>query len=422
MQKIEKSVAKISQSIRNQEFICLYRLHDNAFTRQRKLTFGTVVATLIHLSKKSLQIVCNLLGNTMHFEIPPSKQAFSQARQKISYKGFQALHEEGLKPFYENDNIGLWRNYRVFGVDGSLCRLPDSEDAEAYFERWDRGGGERPGKQPIMGRISEVVELSSRIIVSGRLMPWRKSEQTLAHEQLNEVASRMFDFGQTKQLFVYDRGYPSKELIREHLRLGVDCLMRLPRKFNKLIDAAVKEGKNDCLLHPWPDLPEMRILVYKLPSGEKEVLLTTITRAELYPYTSFYEVYHARWGGLEETYKLQKISMELENFAGQSMQAILQEYWANLIAVNLLMMFEVERDGHLDLETPPKDRMNKAVVFGSLRDDIFNLIMAEISIEEFKNKFNKLAGRHRIKIKLGRSYSRVGVNKPKRYHVPRRVC
>lgn len=422
MQNVSEIIVRIKQLNTNREFIEQHCLQPGAFTRQRKLTFGTMIATLIHLSKKSLQIVCNLLGDAMKHEVPPSKQAFSQARHKIAYTGFQALHEEALKMFYSNNSKGLWRGLRVFGVDGSLCRLPDSEDSEVHFERWERGGGKRSGKQPIMGRISEVVELTSRIIISGRLVRWRQSEQTLAREQLNEVVSKMQAFGQAKQLFVYDRGYPAKELIREHINLGAESLMRLPRKFNKLIDAVVEEGKNDHLLQPWPDLPVVRILTYDLPSGEKEVLLTTLINQELYPYQFFYEVYHARWGGLEETYKLQKISMELENFAGQSKQAILQEYWSNLIATNLLMMFEVERDGFLDLEKPPKDRMNKAVVFGSLKDDIFRVMVDECPLEEFQKKFDLLAGRHRIKIRPDRSYSREGVNKPKRYHVYRRVC
>lgn len=422
MQKATAVVTHIQNLIIDPDFIQQYRCHPNAFIRQRKLTFGIVVATLIHLAKKSLQIVCNLLGDSMVYDIPPSKQAFSQARHKISYTGFQALHEESLKTFYLDNTDGLWRGHRAFGVDGSLVRLPDSEDLENHFERWERGGGDRPGKQPVMGRISEVVELTSRIIVSGRFVPWRQSEQVLAKEQLHEVVKKMRSFGQNKLLFVYDRGYPSKALMSEHIHLAAECLMRLPRKFNKLIDAAVQEGQSDCLLQPWPDLPEIRILIYTLASGEKEVLLTTLTNQQDYPYECFFEVYHARWGGLEETYKLQKIGMELENFAGQSTQAVLQEYWANLTAVNLLMIFEIDLDGFLDLEKLTKDRMNKVVVFGSLREDIFKLMMKQVSVEEFQKKFNVFAKRHRIKIRPGRSYSRDGVNKPKRHHVHRRVC
>lgn len=422
MSKITQVAERLRQKIHQETFIREHCCRPGAFSRKRKLTFGTIVATLIHLVKRSLQIVCNLLGDLMQQDTPPSKQAFSQARKKISHTGFQALHEEGVCIFYSDNKEGLWRTHRVFGMDGSLCRLPDSEDIESYFERWERGGGNRPGKQPVMGRISEVVELTSRVVVSGRLVPWRQSEQVLAVEQLNEVVAKMRNCDQPNMLFVYDRGYPSKALIAEHMKLKVEFLLRLPRKFNLAIDRVVEQGSGQYLLKPWSDLPEMRVLVYDLPGGVKEVLLTGLTNQEEYPYESFYEVYHARWGGLEETYKLQKIGMELENFSGQSVQAVLQEYWANLIALNLLAMSEVELEGFLNLEVPPKDRMNRVVVFGSIREDLFRFLDDEISFDIFYRKFEALARRHRIKLRPGRSYSREGVNTPKRHHVHRRVC
>ena len=56
-------------------------------------------------------------------------KAFSQARYKISYTGFKALHEEMLADYYTKNNEGLWKGFWIFGVDGSTCRLLDKKNA-----------------------------------------------------------------------------------------------------------------------------------------------------------------------------------------------------------------------------------------------------------------------------------------------------
>ena len=74
--KIASQVAaKIQSTIANQEFISKHRISLKAFTRNRKLPFGTVVSTILQLAKRSLQIECNLLGER-EMSDPASKQAF----------------------------------------------------------------------------------------------------------------------------------------------------------------------------------------------------------------------------------------------------------------------------------------------------------------------------------------------------------
>lgn len=408
----------LKQLLFDDKYIAEHRLFPKAFTRQRKLAFATIIVSLIHHAKKSLQIVCNLMSDLIKVSKPPSKQAFSQARKKISYTGFKGLFEEALRTFYTNNNKGLWRDYRVFGVDGSLCRLPVSYETEAYFGRWEK---RKDSSQPVLGRLSEVVDITSRMIVSGRLETCRTSEVLLAKEQLLEVVGKMRAFGQNKMLFVYDRGYGSGNLIKDHLDLGVDCIIRLRTRFNSLVDEAVKKGERDVVLQLWKDMPSMRILVCDLSSGEKEILLTTQTDQEKYPYASIFEVYKARWAASEETYKLQKIAMELENFSGKTVQNVLQDYWSNLIALNLMSAFEVEKDGYQEILERVEDKMNRSVVFGSIQEDVFRLLVGEIEHKEFSEKFNQLATRHRIKVRPNRQYSRENVRKMKRHHIFRRV-
>ena len=55
-------IKAIHLSLMDDEFISAHRNQPKAFTRNRKLPFATVVATILKLAKKSLQIECNLLG------------------------------------------------------------------------------------------------------------------------------------------------------------------------------------------------------------------------------------------------------------------------------------------------------------------------------------------------------------------------
>jgi hypothetical protein len=76
-----------------------HKLKSLAFARNRKLTFPVVAAMILRMIKQSLQITCNWLGDLIGVE-PASKQAFSQARQKMSPECFQDMHENGLQTNY----------------------------------------------------------------------------------------------------------------------------------------------------------------------------------------------------------------------------------------------------------------------------------------------------------------------------------
>lgn len=422
MKRAPRAQDLCNKLIHDKHFIDLHKRGLDSFTRYRKLPFATVVATLTHLCKRSLQIECNLLGDILDMQQPASKQAFSKARYKISYTGFEALHEESLKVFYNDNSTGLWHGYRVLGVDGSTSRLPESEDTEAYFGRWDRGGGDRPGKQPINGRVSEIVDLTCGLIVSGRIVPWRISEHTLAHEQILEVTNRMRSWQQEKLLYIFDRGYPSKLFIDQFLELGVDFVFRIPRGFNKKIDAFIQGKEKDCLLNLYTGHPPYRVLKKTLSSGERAVLLTSLTDKNKHSRAQLFRVYSLRWTGCEEGYKLQKISLEFENFIGKAVEAVLQEFWATLLAANLLSMHCIDTEGPRRVENPVGYRINRNVIMGSMREDMLRVLTGQLSPSDFQIKFDRLAARVKVKIRPGRCFSREGVGKPKRHHVPRRVC
>ena len=196
----------------------------------------------------------------------------------------------------------------------------------------------------------------------------------------------------------------------------------MPRSFHPEVDRLFSKIDSDTEIKLASDLPLVRIIVYALPDGDPCVLMTSLTNASLAPAKELSDLYWLRWRGCEEGYKLQKIALELENFSGRGFLTLLQDFWSMILIVNIFQTGCLEEEGPWDISSPPIHRINKSVVFGSLREAALLMILGEMSAAEFQKKFQVLARRFRVKVRPGRSYSRENVGKPKRHHVFRRVC
>lgn len=390
-----------------------------SFTRNRKLTFQTVVSMILRMVKTSIQIACNWLGTFMKTD-PVSKQAFSQARHRLRHTAFQETHADGLRVIYSlAPKEGLWKGYRLIGADGSTLRLPESEELAQEFGRWKTR--ENVAESPPMARISEYTDMTTKLILSGRIAPCKTSEEELAKEQLYEVVLLMRKYGQKKMLFVYDRGYPSREFIQQHLDLGVDFLFRIPKNFNREIKKIYESQESESFLFA-EEWPMLRVIQFDLSSGEREILLTSLTDYNQFSEEDLSSVYHGRWSSMEEGYKRQKITMQMENFSGKTVEAIKQEYWATLTVGNLIEMGCIEIEGHWIPGNLPTRQVNRSVVFGSTRDLTMATALRLVSPNEYSQQFQKIARRSMLKVRPNRSFSRSKVGKPKCNHVYRRSC
>ena len=353
---------------------------------------------------------------------PASKQAFSQARSKLSYTCFQELNDLALQTFYEEDKAGMWKGYRIIAADGSTLRLPESPDTLAHFGRYNCGKNVQPDAGPVMGRISEFTDVMSGLIVSAALLPLSIGEESMAEGQLKLVIEKMKSWNQDNLLFVYDRGYPSKQFILSHLVADVDFVFRIPRGFNKQIDAFVALGKTDGILQLYNDAPPLRVAVFILASGEQEILLTSLVNKGEITYEELFSVYGSRWRAMEEGYKRQKIQFELQNWGTASTMGVLQEFWAMIYITNIVAMSCYELEGPSIPGKNPKERLNRSVLFGSMKEDVLRTLGGEMSAGDFAKKFKKLSGRAKIPVKPGRQFSRDGLGKPKRFFPVPRVC
>lgn len=73
-----------------------------------------------------------------------------------------------------------------------------------------------------------------------------------------------------------------------------------------------------------------------LPSGDLEVLVSSLTDLKTYPTAIFADSYHQRWG-VEEDYKVLKSRLNIENFSSVSVEGVLQDIHAKLLTKTLLL-------------------------------------------------------------------------------------
>src|SRR2546427_12080646 len=73
----------------------------------------------------------------------------------------------------------------------------------------------------------------------------------------------------------------------------------------------------------------VRFVSVRLPTGELEVLATSLLDEQQYPTEEFLNVYHYRWNH-ETFYGVMKGRLDLENFSGQTAEAVRQECFSDL--------------------------------------------------------------------------------------------
>ena len=78
----------------------------------------------------------------------------------------------------------------------------------------------------------------------------------------------------------------------------------------------------------------VRLIRVLLPTGEVEILMTSLLNREDHPAEAFATLYHLRWAQ-EENYKCFKCRVEVENWSGKSALTIDQDFHAKVLALNL---------------------------------------------------------------------------------------
>lgn len=407
---------QLKQLLKSAKFIKDHKVQDVHFTRRRILTFEKIAFTILKLITKSLQIECEFLESDPK-KASPSKQAFSKARYKMKHTGFIELFKETIKGFYRNNHVGTWLGYRIIACDGSTINLPISKEIEEKFDRYKTNATD--GKCPILGRISTFVDVCCGMILDAKIGSTNVGERAMAAEQLPEVTKVMRGLGEENLLYIYDRGYLSKEMIKQHIDLKVDFLFRMQAGVYVHIWKRILDGEMD--FEDEINGHKIRAVGIKLSTGEIELLITSLVDKDKITIDHLNRLYQLRWR-IEECYKKIKVTAQLGNFSGNKLEAILQDFWGHMTICNILTVFMRDKEPPWNPDDIPEYRLNFSVLLGATRDKLRDCLLGKTSEGDFCALFDRVAGRAKVKVRTGRMFERKNIGKPKRGHVFRRVC
>ena len=305
------------------EYLQESKMDPEDFTRRRKMPFPDLIRFMLTRRKGSTQNELERFFDLMDMERNMTQQAFSEARLKIKDSAFSRLFYATVECAYEG-HYDTWNGYRVLTIDGSKIALPDIELLGQIY------GTMGADSSSPTAQASVCYDVLNRYVVDALIEPLSKDERTLALEHVKNLEKGV---RLEKELVVCDRGYISFCFVRSLAEAGITSLMRVKRGFNSDIDAQTEADGTVVLRKTgYPDMP-VRVVKFLLPTGETETLATTLWEPSL-TVDDFKALYFLRWK-VETRFDEVKNKLEIENFTGNSVLAVRQDFYATMYMTNM---------------------------------------------------------------------------------------
>lgn len=438
------------------ELLKISRLKTENFTRNRVLSFVYLTTFIINFVKRSLQLELYNFTDWLNV-LNVTKQAFSKARKKLSFTVFISLNEVLIKEFYsDNGSVKSFKGLRLLAVDGSILRLPSDINLYTHF------GRDEINKSIPMAQSSILFDVLNHLALDAIIAPYKASERDLALEHVTKLISQNYEHQEFKDLLIFDRGYASRLLmfwINDHKN---HFLMRVQRNFLSEVTDVINSNLHDAIiiipafsknkdtnpnfkkhlpsLHKDAQLT-VRVLVFDLNNGEKEVIVTSLINQSEFSYDDIFKLYTMRWN-IEEGYKFYKSITEIENFSGKSVLAIQQDFHATVFACNAATLVMQEAQDELDeteilknreqLQTIDSDaentlnanvinstkkykyKINRNILVGIMKNEIIDILLRRKDLSEYCESLKNRIKKNLIPIRPNRIFPRI----PKRRSGP----
>lgn len=322
---------------------------------------GAAVQTSLFISQANCSGLWTGL-RTFHRSAP------AKARNKLPWQVFEDVIYAAVhlaRTVIPRSAGTTWNGKRVLACDGSKMDLPASRPIQAVFDPASGPGTPGHGHYP-QCLVTTVYDVFARIPVARQAAALRDTDE---RGQFKKLLPRL----PPHQVLLFDRGYPSLALIYlllNHYR--GEFVFRCPAK-NPFAAVArfIHSGKQEDSIRIYPSgkfltenkspLQPVRLRVIRLesPSGEVSVLPADIGGRKKQRASDLIGLYFRR-GRVEEHYKTGKDTLKIENFHSKSVNCVLQELYAVLIAIiisRILMVLADKPDGPLHDEPQLKHAM-----------------------------------------------------------------
>jgi len=402
---ILEAINLLHKNINYVNLMLFARTKDTYFTRNiGKLDFKKLIMFMLNMVTKSIQVELDdffeLLGGGVE---TITKQAFSGARKKIKPETFIILANDITNLFYQKlTAFKTYKGYRLSAIDGSKTEVNNSSILQKIF-----GVTKNKTTEYARGLATALYDIENDYIITSILTPITTSERDAAvtlMERLNEL-------GPKKDLILFDRGYPSKDIIVFMEKSNIKFLMRVSSSFIKEVNEA-KEPDQLITVTINKEKYTLRVVRFILPSGVEEILVTNLIDTEEFSTEELQKLYFKRWG-IETKYNELKNKLQLQNFSGNSQLAVEQDFYATILICNLLALSKAEANKIIAETNQEKVlkfeyKVNVNILISKLKNKLI-LAILEPNEEKRNQKIMEIvdkSSRYLVPVKLGKSFKR----------------
>lgn len=274
---------------------------------------------------------------------PMARSAVADARGTLGDDPMAWLFRRSAKEWaHRSADEDRWRGLALYGVDGTVVRVPDSDDNREYFGSPTAGKKRGVGAYPQV-RIVALMALRSHLMAAVEFGPYTKSEIAYAKQLWASVPDR--------SLTIVDRGFLAAGILIPLAAEGFQRHWLTRAKSTTRYEVVKKLGRDDWLVRlrvsaearrQNPDLPEtwdVRAIRYTRKGFRPQMLLTSLLDPEAFPRAEIVDLYHERWElelGFDEI-KTEMLDRE-EAIRSQTPLRVCQEVWGILLAYNLIRL------------------------------------------------------------------------------------
>jgi|HubBroStandDraft_1064217.scaffolds.fasta_scaffold49243_2 hypothetical protein len=273
-------------------------------------------------------------------DAPPTSGAIVQARDRLGQEPMQVLFELTAGHWFSQGPVGPWfHGLRMLAVDGSVLRVPDSEQNAEVFGV-PKSGRSR-GAYPQL-RLLTVLDCVNHGVLMGQMGTWDTGELSVARpfwEQLPDHSVINLDRGfLSYAVFHYIRspGIQRHWVTRAKARLRWKVIRALDKDSDLIeLELSAKSRRKD------PSLPKtlrVRAIRYQFKGYRPQILLTSLLDPVQYPAADVVALYHERWE-VELAYdeiKTHTLEKREAHLRSQTPERVYQEAWGLLTAYNLV--------------------------------------------------------------------------------------
>lgn len=362
------AIAKLSKIINSYEYKLRSRTAAKYFSREGgKLGFKNTLLNLMNFNNRTQTIELDRFFELTGADTEVTKQAFSEARQKIDPMAIKELYESTLEEVPGNTELSTFKGYTVTGIDGSTVALDNMPELIEYF------GCSGPKSSSCTGRISIACDTINGIILDADICEYSKGERRLAARHVENVIR----LGISKPLFTCDRGYAGKKLLAQIDDAGHKYILRVRSRWLKNLINETKSGE-------WAEFAyngktyKTRVIKMITPEDKDMILFSNVAE---FSEDDFKSAYALRWP-VETKYDVIKNKLQLENFTGKTVISVLQDFWATMLLANLVAFSKLEADKRIEENDKSKANKHKYqantnILIGKLKDKLILMLLCD---------------------------------------------